>query len=50
MFELRETAGPGSPVMSDEQLLTHADELNATVSKAQRELFALLREIDRREA
>ena len=35
---------------SDEQLLTHADELNATVSKAQRELFALLREIDRREA
>lgn len=50
MFELRETAGPGSPVTSDDDLIAHADELNALVSSAQRELFDLLREIDRREA
>lgn len=50
MFELTETVSdPGPRVMSDERLLTHADELNATASRAQRELLALLREIDRRE-
>lgn len=49
MFELTETVGTGSPVMSDDDLLGRADELNALVSRAQRELFGLLREIDRRE-
>ncbi|MEX1263645.1 MAG: hypothetical protein WEE66_06880 [Actinomycetota bacterium] len=50
MFEVTETAGPGSPVTSDDDLIARADQLNATASRAQRELFALLREIDRREA
>lgn len=50
MFELRETVGPGSRVLSDDDLLADADEANATVSRAQRELLSLLREIERREA
>ena len=50
MFEVTETEGACSPVLGDDELIGHADELNATVSRAQRELFALLREIDRREA
>jgi len=37
-------------VLSDDDLLADADEANAAVSSAQRRLFALLREIDRREA
>ncbi len=50
MFEITRTEGAGARILRDDELVGRADQANAVAGRAQRELFGLIREIDRREA